>query len=500
LRLTELLARQPDTHHGLSPQACDPEIAGLTSDSRQVRPGYLFAAFPGAKADGSRFVEAAIEAGAVAVLAYPGAVGPELAGRAALLEDQDARRRFALMAAAFYGRQPRICVAVTGTNGKTSTVQFARQLWQGLGRSAASIGTLGVTAPGFESGYSLTTPDTVALHRTLKELAEAGIEHAAMEASSHGLDQRRLDGVRVVVAGFTNLSRDHLDYHGTMASYLEAKAMLFDQVLVRGGTAVLNADIPEFGSLAAICAGRGQRVFGYGYQGRELTVRAIEPLPHGQRLGLRVLGRDHEIELPLAGRFQAWNALCALGLVIGSGVPAEDAVPGLARLTGVRGRLELVAQAGGAAAYVDYAHTPDALETVLNALRPHTEGRLVAVFGCGGDRDRGKRPVMGGIATRLADRVIVTDDNPRTEDAAAIRREVLAGCASSGAGATGSGAGAEEIGDRAEAIREAVRGLRPGDLLLVAGKGHEQGQIVGTQVRPFDDADTVRAAMREAGR
>lgn len=491
MHLTDLLALQPDLHRKPDLQACDPEIAGLTSDSRQVRPGYLFAAFPGTKTDGRQFVAQAIEAGAVAVLAHPGAVAPELAGRAVLIEDPDPRRRFALLAAAFHARQPRTCVAVTGTNGKTSTVQFARQLWEGLGLKAAAIGTLGVTAPGFASGYSLTTPDTVALHRTLEELAGAGIDHAALEASSHGLDQRRLDGVRVAAAGFTNLSRDHLDYHGTMASYLDAKAMLFERVLAPGGTAVLNADIPEFGSLAAICSGRGHRVLGYGFQGRELTVRMIDPLPHGQRIGLSVLGWDHEVELPLAGRFQAWNALCALGLVIGGGVPAEDAVPGLARLAGVRGRLELAAHAGGAAAYVDYAHTPDALETVLNALRPHTEGRLVVVFGCGGDRDRGKRPVMGGIATRLADRAIVTDDNPRTEDPASIRREVLAGCA----GATP----AEEIGDRAEAIREAVRGLGPGDVLLVAGKGHEQGQIVGTTVRPFDDADEIRAALREAG-
>jgi UDP-N-acetylmuramoyl-L-alanyl-D-glutamate--2,6-diaminopimelate ligase len=486
LRLTELLSRQkdPDT----SPQARDPEIAGLTTDSRQVRKGYLFAALPGSKADGRAFIPQALAAGAAAVLAPLGTALPE-GSTAALVTDENPRRRLAMLAAAFHGRQPAVVAAVTGTNGKTSTVQFARQVWDMLGHRAASLGTLGVTARGLDRYGSLTTPDTVSLHATLAELAEAGIDRLAMEASSHGLDQYRLDGVEIVTAGFTNLSRDHLDYHGTMEAYLAAKAMLFDRVMVPGGAAALNADTPEFEFLAGRCADRGHRVLGYGLKGREIRVRRVTPLPRGQRLELTVLGRDADVEFPLAGRFQAWNALCALGMALGAGADPEAAVACLERLEGVRGRLERVAETRtGAAIYVDYAHTPDALETVLNALRPHVHGRLVAVFGCGGDRDRGKRPVMGGIAARLADLAVVTDDNPRTEDAAAIRAEVMAGCP-----------GGVEIGDRARAIREAVRGLGAGDVLVVAGKGHEQGQIVGTETRPFDDAEEARKAVEELG-
>lgn len=488
MRLTDLPVDRPAIAGEDGAQARDPEIAGLTSDSRLVRPGYLFAALPGTKADGRRFVAQALAAGAVAVLAPEGTVPPPGTRDAVFLTDPDPRRRFALMAAAFHGRQPATAVAVTGTNGKTSTVQFVRQIWERLGQPAASLGTLGVTAPGFEPRGSLTTPDPESLHATLARLADAGIGHVAMEASSHGLDQRRLDGVRLAAAGFTNLSRDHLDYHGTMAAYLAAKAMLFERVMAPGGTAVLNADIPETASIEELCRARGHRVLRYGFAGAELTVRAVEARPHGQRLDLRVLGRDHRVQLPLAGRFQAWNALCALGLAIGGGAEAAAAAAALEHLTGVRGRLEPVARhPSGAAVYVDYAHTPDALETVLNALRPHTEGHLAVVFGCGGDRDRGKRPVMASIASRLADRVYVTDDNPRSEDPAAIRREAMAGAP-----------GATEIGDRAEAIRAAVRDLGAGDVLVVAGKGHEQGQIVGTETRPFDDAAEVRRAVREA--
>nr|WP_328702861.1 UDP-N-acetylmuramoyl-L-alanyl-D-glutamate--2,6-diaminopimelate ligase [Arenibaculum pallidiluteum] len=464
----------------------DPAITGLTSDSRAVRPGFLFAALPGTKADGASFIPQALAAGAVAVLAAEGTALPAGA-TAALIADANPRRRLALLAAAFYGRQPATVVAVTGTNGKTSTVQFTRQIWERLGRRAASLGTLGVTARGLDRYGSLTTPDTVSLHATLAELADAGIDHLAMEASSHGLDQHRLDGVRILSAGFTNLSRDHLDYHGSMDAYLAAKAMLFDRVLVPGGAAALNADVPEFEVLAERCAQRGHRLLGYGFNGRELTVRAVTPLPHGQRLDLRVLGDDFAVELPLAGRFQAWNALCALGMVLGAGAEVGPAVAALETLEPVRGRLERVAETpSGAPIYVDYAHTPDALETILTALRPHVQGKLVAVFGCGGDRDRGKRPVMGGIAAKLADLAIVTDDNPRTEDAAAIRAAVMAGCP-----------GGIEIGDRARAIREAVAGLKAGDLLVIAGKGHEQGQIVGTEVRPFDDAEEARKAVKE---
>jgi UDP-N-acetylmuramoyl-L-alanyl-D-glutamate--2,6-diaminopimelate ligase len=405
-----------------------------------------------------------------------------------VIEDENPRLRLASLAARFYGRQPATVAAVTGTNGKTSTVQFARQLWALLGHKAASLGTLGITAPGMDRYGSLTTPDTVSLHRALAELADAGIDHLAMEASSHGLDQYRLDGVKVAAAGFTNLSRDHLDYHGSMEVYLAAKAMLFDRVLPPGGAAVLNADTPEFTPLSELCARRGHRLIGYGAQAKELVLLDLLPLPHGQRLKLEVFGRVHDIRLPLAGRFQCMNALCALGLVIGGGADADDATAALEKLGGVHGRLELVANhPSGAPVYVDYAHTPDALETVLRALRPHAERKLVVVFGCGGDRDRGKRPVMGELASRLADRAIVTDDNPRTEVAAAIRREVLAGCPPD----------AEEIGDRGEAIRAAVRDLGEGDVLVIAGKGHEQGQTVGTEVLPFDDAEVARTAVRE---
>ncbi|WP_431855477.1 UDP-N-acetylmuramoyl-L-alanyl-D-glutamate--2,6-diaminopimelate ligase [Azospirillum sp.] len=472
----------PADHH----QVRDIDVTGLTADSRAVQPGFVFAALPGTKADGRAFIEGALAKGAVAVLAPPGTTLP--AGSAAvLIEDEQPRLAFARMAAAFHGRQPETVVAVTGTNGKTSTVQFARQLWTALGHRAAALGTLGITGPGVDKYGAMTTPDPVLLHKTLAEVAEAGVDHLAMEASSHGLDQFRLDGVRVSAAGFTNLTRDHLDYHGSMEAYAEAKAQLFGRVLSPGGGAVLNADSPEFSALAEICTQRGHRLFGYGFAGRELTVRSVEPMPHGQRLHLTVLGREHTVELPLVGRFQAWNALCALGLVLATGSDADKAIEALAALDGVKGRMQHVAtHPNGAPVFVDFAHTPDALETVLTALRPHAAGKLVVVFGCGGDRDRGKRPVMAELAGRLADRVIVTDDNPRTEDPASVRAEVLAGYRE-----------AEEIGDRHAAIRAAVRGLAPDDVLVIAGKGHEQGQIVGTEVRPFDDAAEARAAVAE---
>nr|WP_209880311.1 UDP-N-acetylmuramoyl-L-alanyl-D-glutamate--2,6-diaminopimelate ligase [Azospirillum soli] len=464
----------------------DPDVTGLTADSRAVRPGFVFAALPGVKVDGRAFIADAVAKGAVAVVAPKGTEAPS---GAVLIEDEQPRRAFALMAAAFHGAQPETVVAVSGTNGKTSTVQFARQIWDLMGQKAASLGTLGLIGPGLEAYGGMTTPDPVSLHRDLAAVKNAGIERLAMEASSHGLEQFRLDGVRLKAAGFTNLTRDHLDYHGTMEAYFDAKAMLFDRVLATGGAAVLNADSDTFRKLSEICSQRGHRVFGYGLAGRELRVNGVEPLAHGQRLDLSVLGRDLTVDLPLAGRFQAWNVLCALGLVIGSGADRDEALDTLTRLEGVPGRLQHVAtHPCGATVYVDYAHTPDALETVLTALKPHAQRQLVVVFGCGGDRDRGKRPVMGELAGRLADRAIVTDDNPRTEDPAAVRKEVLAGSPA-----------LEEIGDRREAIRAAVRGLRAGDVLVIAGKGHEQGQTVGTEVRPFDDATEAQAAVAEVG-
>ncbi len=475
----------------------DLEISGLTADSRAVGPGFLFAALPGSVNDGRAFIGDALGRGAVAVLAPVGTVLP-VPTSVLLIEDAEPRRTFARMAAAFHGRQPETVVAVTGTNGKTSTVQFTRQIWAALGRKAAALGTLGLTGASGEpvliggGGATMTTPDPVKLHAGLAALAADGTDHLAMEASSHGLDQFRLDGVRLVAAAFTNLTRDHLDYHGAMPAYFAAKAGLFQRVLAPDGVAVLNADTPEFDELAGICARRGIPVLGYGVAAREIAVKAVEPLAHGQRLTLEVLGRSAVVELPLVGRFQAWNALAALGLVLASDPAAliDPVVAVLARLEGVPGRMQPVARhPSGASVIVDYAHSPDALETVLTALRPHASGRLVVVFGCGGDRDRGKRPVMGESAARLADRVFVTDDNPRSEDPASIRREILA-----------ASPGAIEIGDRRLAIQTAVGGLVQGDLLVIAGKGHEQGQIVGNEVRPFDDAAEAVAAVAELQR
>ena len=460
-------------------------ISGVTADSRTVAPGALFAALPGSRADGRQFIADAVARGAAALLVPADAALPPLARPVAVLRDANPRRRLALLAARFYGAQPRRIAAVTGTSGKTSTVDFTRQLWTRLGRRAASLGTLGLVTPERTVDGALTTPDPVALHKQLAELAQAGIDHLAMEASSHGLDQFRLDGVRVSVAAFTNLARDHLDYHPTMEAYLAAKQRLFETLLVDGGIAVLNADAPEYAALAAICRRRALRILDYGRNASEIRLERATPTPAGQRLAVRLQGTAREIDFPLAGAFQAMNALAALGLVIGAGEDAAAAFAALAGLAGVRGRLERVAlHPNGAAIYVDYAHKPGALETVLTTLRPHAAGKLVVVFGCGGDRDRGKRPQMGEIAMRLADRVIVTDDNPRSENPAAIRAEILA-----------AGPGATEIGDRAEAIRTAIIGLAAGDLLVIAGKGHETYQIVGDRTLPFDDASVARAAL-----
>ena len=463
------------------------EVVGLTADSRAVAPGFLFAALPGTQADGLDYAAEAARRGAVCVLGRP---DPRLDALAVpTLADPEPRRRFALLAARFYGRQPRTVVAVTGTNGKSSVADFTRQLWAGLGHKSASLGTLGVLREGAETPLQHTTPEPATLHRLLRELADEGVDCAAIEASSHGLDQNRLDGVDVAAGAFTSFSRDHLDYHATAEDYLAAKLRLFGAVMPEGRTAVLNADMDEFAEAAALCARRRQRVISYGARGDALKLRAREPRAAGQRLDLEAFGLRSEIELPLVGEFQAMNALCALGLVVATGAEAEPALALLPRLAGVRGRLERVgALAGGGAVYVDYAHTPDALEKALNALRPHASGRLVVVFGCGGNRDRGKRPQMGKVAAALANRVIVTDDNPRRERPESIRSEILAGCPA-----------AEEIGDRAAAIRAGLHGLGSDDLLLIAGKGHERGQTIGDQTHPFDDAQEARAALAEAG-
>jgi len=460
----------------------DPIIGGLTADSRAVRPGDLFAALPGSKVDGRDFIAQAVAQGAAAVLVP---TGTRVEG-VVVVEDDEPRRRFAQMAARFHGGQPAVMAAVTGTNGKTSVVNFLRQIWTRLGLQAASLGTIGLIAPHRVEKGSLTTPDPVSLHKTLAELAEAGVTHAAFEASSHGLDQYRLDGVNLAAAAFTNLTRDHMDYHGDEAHYFAAKARLFTEILAPQGVAVINADSPHGAQLAALCR---QRVISFGQaEGADLRLLATTPTAHGQDLTLSLRGEPLQLHLPLAGTFQASNALCALGLAIAAGADPKAAAEALTHLEGVPGRLQKVAQtAKGAPVYVDYAHTPDALATVLAALRPHASRRLVVVFGCGGDRDPGKRPQMGAIAADLADRVFVTDDNPRSEEASSIRAQILAACP-----------GATEIGDRRQAILTAVLGLERGDVLVIAGKGHESGQIVKDQVLPFDDAEEARAAVEES--
>jgi UDP-N-acetylmuramoyl-L-alanyl-D-glutamate--2,6-diaminopimelate ligase len=484
LKLTELIrpvvASVAPAPARLSP--VDPEILGLSADSRAIRPGFLFAALPGTRTDGRRFAAEALARGAVAILTDDAArleLPASGRGRIAIVTDAQPHRALALLAARFFGRQPRTTVAVTGTNGKTSVVHFVREIWTDLGHPAASLGTLGLVSAAGRRPGALTTPDPVALHRDLGDLAAAGIDHVAIEASSHGLAQSRLDGLAVTAAAFTNLTRDHLDYHGDMAAYRSAKERLFSNVLAAGGTAVLNADSPEFAHLAALCRDRGCRVLAYGSDAyAELRLRTRAPQQTGQRLNLDILGQRCDVELPLAGGFQAMNVVAALGLVIAAGAPAGPATAALARLTGVPGRLELVARLdGGAAVYVDYAHTPDALTTVLTALRPHARGRLVVLFGAGGDRDPGKRPLMGEAAARLADRVYITDDNPRREPPEQIRRAILAAAPV-----------AIEIGDRRTAIAAAIDDLRAGDLLVIAGKGHETGQIIGDRTLPFDDA------------
>ena len=460
-------------------------MTGITADSRQVRPGMVYAALPGTRADGRAFIGDAVARGAVAVLAPPGTAWPDGVPARPLIADPEPRRALARLAALHAGPQPRTVVAVTGTNGKTSTAEFLRQLLALSGMQAASLGTLGLIGPDGASGPGLTTPDPVTLAETLAALARDGVQGVAMEASSHGLDQRRLDGVRLAAAGFTNLTRDHLDYHGTMDDYRAAKLRLFSAVLPPGAPAVACAEL-EPAALDALRGIAGPALHTTGEGGSLVRLLRATPQPHGQTLELESGGSRRTVELPLPGRFQADNALLAAGLALMTGTGAAlDLLPGL---HGVRGRMELaVTLPNGAAVYVDYAHTPDALDRLLRALRPHTQGRLHVVFGAGGDRDRGKRPLMGAAAAALADCAVITDDNPRTEDPASIRAAVLAACP-----------GAWEIGDRAAAIAAALDALRPGDVLAVAGKGHEQGQTVGTGTLPFDDVSVVRRLVGAA--
>lgn len=480
LHLSDLLRRDV---------ASDPVITGVTADSRKVAPGALFVALPGSAADGRAFIPQALAQGAAAVLApsdTPDNAAP------VLVTSGDVRRAYAIAARSFYGAQPKTCVAITGTNGKTSVATFCREIWAGIGHKSASMGTLGVIGQKGDKTYALTgpgltSPDAAEAARLLAELARKEVTHLALEASSHGIDQRRLDGVALKAAGFTNLTQDHLDYHGTMENYRTAKLRLFEALLPRGRTAVLNADSDAYSAFASASIMAGLSVFGVGERGRDLTLIGRKATPEGQRLTLDVRGSVREILLPLAGAFQASNVLVAAGLCIAAGDAPDAVVGALENLTGAQGRLQRIGarQAGAKGeVYVDYAHTPDGLETVLNALRPHATGRLIVVFGAGGDRDRGKRPLMGGIAGRLADVAIVTDDNPRSEDPASIRAQVLAGYPD-----------AMEIGDRRTAIETAIEMMGDGDVVVIAGKGHEQGQIVGGVTHPFDDATVASEAL-----
>ncbi len=462
-------------------------IAGLAADSRAVKPGYLFAALPGSQTDGARFIEDALGRGAAAILVPQG--GAHAYSATPVLEDPDPRRRLALIAVRFFGAQPETAVAVTGTNGKTSVVSFVRQIWERQGLRAASLGTVGLESPRGVQPLRHTTPDPIELHRMLASLAKDGVTHLALEASSHGLQQRRLDGVTFAAGAFTNLSRDHLDYHASLEDYFNEKRRLFRELLPKGAAAVVDVDSEAGQQVAAEASARGLALISVGREGADLRLCSASRDGFGQILELEHAGKMSRLRLPLVGDFQAANALVAAGLVMACGSSAHEVLPLLANLHGARGRLDLAGTArGDASIFVDYAHTPDALAKALGALRPYVEHRLLVVFGCGGDRDKGKRPEMGSVAAAKADLVFVTDDNPRGEDPAAIRREILAAAPE-----------AIEVADRADAIAQAVAELAAGDILLVAGKGHETGQIVGDTVIPFSDHDVVAAASRKGG-
>jgi UDP-N-acetylmuramoyl-L-alanyl-D-glutamate--2,6-diaminopimelate ligase len=468
---------------GIDPFYRSLAITGVTSDSRAVRAGNLFAAIPGGKHDGRAFIAQAASRGAAAVLAPTGTKWPDGLPPRPLITDPEPRRALARLAAVFAGPQPLRIAAVTGTNGKTSTVDFLRQIWELSQIRAASLGTLGLIAPGHTTGAGLTTPDPVALSNMLAELARNRVNHVALEASSHGLDQFRLDGLRLAAAGFSNFTRDHLDYHPSEDAYRRAKLRLFSELLPSRGTAVINADmdVGTFDAVIDIATRRRFNLITVGERGEALRLLSTMPTPHGQVLQIEFMGAVRTIETFLPGRFQADNALMAAALAMHTGV--ENALDHLGALRGVRGRMELAATLpNGAAAYVDYAHTPDALQRVLTALRPHAGShRIICVFGAGGDRDPGKRPLMGQKVLQYADVAIVTDDNPRSEDPAAIRAQIVRVCP-----------GAYDIGGRAEAIAFGLNEAHPGDVVVVAGKGHERGQIVGAHTLPFDDASTIR--------
>jgi len=511
MRLTKLIA----AGEGIELHGSDRDITGITADSRKVEPGYLFVAIPGTAHDGRAFIPEAVKRGAAAVL-IPEDAGETnaqqtqanplpLAGRArvggvpanadskvSVITSPDIRKTISLIAATFYPRQPATIAAITGTSGKTSAAQFTREIWHSLGHKSASLGTLGlVTAK--ESRYgSLTTPDAITLHRLLDEMAGQGITHLALEASSHGLAMHRLDHAHIKAAAFTNLSRDHLDFHDTMKEYFKVKTRLFAEVLPEGAVAVLNADAEEFAPLARIAKARKQKIISYGIKGEDIELLDAKPDARGQILRFILFGKKQEAVLPVIGDFQAWNALCALGIALACGADEGNAVAALGKISGVPGRLQFIGHSkNGGAVFIDYAHKPDALENVLAAMRPHVEAhkgaKLGLVFGCGGDRDKGKRPMMGTIARQSADWTIVTDDNPRHEDPAVIRKAILAG---------GTGGDTQEIGDRAKAIAAGIERLGKNDVLIIAGKGHETGQIVGDKTLPFDDATVAKQILQ----
>ncbi|MBS0232408.1 MAG: UDP-N-acetylmuramoyl-L-alanyl-D-glutamate--2,6-diaminopimelate ligase [Proteobacteria bacterium] len=479
MRLSEVLPADIEP----PPGAQNISVSGITAASAAVGPGAIFAGLPGSKVDGAAFVPEAIARGAVAIVVGRNK-GVTVPAGVALIEVDNPRAALAKIAAKLAGRQPAVAVAVTGTSGKTSVADFTRQIFAALGYKAASVGTIGIVKPSGAIYGSLTTPDPVTLHAALATLADEGMTHLAFEASSHGLDQHRLDGVELSAAAFTNLGRDHMDYHPTIEDYLRAKLRLFTELLKPGQPAVINSDGAYSDDVAAAAKTRGLRVMMVGTRGDTLERVSLSRDGFRQIIGVRSAGKSYDVELPLVGAYQVENALVAAGLAIAVGEETGRVLAALSSLKGVPGRLEIIGERNGGLAIVDYAHKPEALAAALDACRPFATGRLISVFGCGGDRDKGKRPIMGRISVERADITIVTDDNPRGERPAEIRKEILAGAV-----------GAREIGDRAEAIATAVGMMTPGDVVLVAGKGHETGQIIGDRIIPFSDHDEVRKAL-----
>lgn len=458
------------------------DIKGVALDSRQVGPGFLFAALKGEKTDGSNFIGEAIKKGAAAILAD---ADQKEIKNTILIREENPRRAFAKIVAKFYGAQPKVIAAVTGTNGKTSVGHFVRQIWFRMGKKSAAIGTLGVMADGLNYSTGLTTPDPIVLHKALKELADHDVSHVILEASSHGLVQNRVDGADIIVAGFTNLSQDHMDYHADEENYFAAKARLFSEVLNNKGTAVINNDSPFGERLVKMMIDRKIKVITVGRIKADIILKNTFAEKSGQQMTFTYKGKEHSIFLPVLGFFQADNVLLAAGIVIASGFPAEKVFDTFFYLAGVTGRMEKVADTpNGAEVYIDYAHTPDGLKHALFSMRDHTIGKLHLVFGCGGERDTAKRPKMGGVAEALADYVYITDDNPRNENPFEIRQEILEGCPMG-----------EEFVDRGDAIRYGIRAMKPDDVLFITGKGNETGQIVAGKVLPFSDKEVVKETI-----